>query len=53
MENVIEEKKYTTLMDWCTELGGALSLFLGMSLVSVFELLELIARYFLAIFFKI
>ena len=45
MENVIEEKKYPTFMDWCTELGGALSLYLGMSLVSVCEIVELIARY--------
>ena len=52
MENVIEENKYPTFGDWCIELGGALSLYLGISLISVFEILELIIRSLLAIVCK-
>ena len=34
-------------------LGGALSLFLGSSLVSVFEYLEWVVRFIVAIFFNV
>ena len=51
-DSVKEEKKYDT-SGFLVELGGALSLFLGSSLVSVFEYLEWVVRFIVAIFFNI
>ena len=47
-----EEEKYDT-SGFLVELGGALSLFLGSSLVSVFEYLEWVVRFIVAIFFNV
>ena len=42
-DSIVEEPKYN-LSSFLVELGGALSLFLGSSLVSVFEYVEFIVR---------
>ena len=51
-DSIVEEPKYD-LPGFLVELGGALSLFLGASLVSVFEYFEFTARLILAIFLNI
>ena len=44
----IKDKQPFTLMSLLSSLGGALSLYLGISLVATFELLELIIRFVFA-----
>ena len=39
-----EKKQYPEVWDFLNTLGGALSLFLGASLVSTLEILELVLR---------
>ena len=51
-DSIVEEPKYN-LSSFLVELGGALSLFLGSSLVSVFEYVEFIVRIIIAIFLNI
>ena len=50
VEEVKETPEYPTIFDFLNTLGGALSLFLGASLISILEVLEVIIRV-IAIFF--
>ena len=51
-DRITEEPKYT-ISAFLVELGGALSLFLGSSLVSVFEYLEWVVRFIVMLFFNV
>ena len=51
-DSIIEQPKYS-LSSFLVELGGALSLFLGSSLVSVFEYLECAIRFIMAFLFNV
>ncbi len=46
----IAEVEQFTFMSLLSSLGGALSLYLGITLVSIFEVLELLVRFLLALF---
>ena len=51
-EDVIQEmKQFPSIFDFLNTLGGALSLWLGVSLISYLEGLEIIIRIIIAIFF--
>ena len=41
---MVENEEFPTVWSFLSTLGGAVSLYLGMSLIAVFELLELIIR---------
>ena len=49
IEDVQETPKYPTIWDFLNALGGALSLFLGASLISIFEILEIVLRLLFAL----
>ena len=51
-DSIQEEPKYE-FSGFLVELGGALSLFLGSSLVSTFEYLECVVRFIVALFFNV
>ena len=44
VEEVTEKKQYPTVWDFLHTLGGALALFLGASLISTLEILEIVFR---------
>lgn len=44
VRKVVEAPKYRNAMALCSSLGGALSLFLGMTVLSIFEVVLLLAR---------
>ena len=50
VEEVKEKKQYPTVWDFLNTLGGALSLFIGASLTSTLEILELFLRVIIASF---
>ena len=41
---MVENEEFPTVWSFLSTLGGAVSLYLGMSLIAVFELLELFIR---------
>ena len=41
---MVENEEFPTVVSFLSTLGGAVSLYLGMSLIAVFELLELFIR---------
>ena len=49
VEDVQENPKFPTIWDFLNTLGGALSLFLGASLISVMEIFEIMLRLLFAL----
>ena len=49
-ETVQEVKNYSGVFSYLGALGGAISLFLGASLLEIFELIELLIRLLVSIF---
>ena len=51
VEEVKETPQYPTIFEFLNTLGGALSLFLGASLISIFEVLEVLIRMIAILFY--
>ena len=49
VKTVVENEEFPTVWSFLSTLGGAVSLYLGISLIAVFELLELFIRIILGI----
>ena len=49
VEDVQENPKFPTIWDFLNTLGGALSLFLGASLISIMEIFEIMLRLLFAL----
>ena len=50
VDEVQEKRQYSSIFDFLNTLGGALSLFLGASLISILEIWEVILRIIIAVF---
>ena len=53
VEEVKESPQFATIWDLLNSLGGALSLFLGVSLISIFEIFEIGIRLIIVSLFEV